>query len=143
MNRQAVVHSSRLRYSHPSLEQPPCFRRLHELRSSCIHTIGYPCLRCGDIAILFDVIVLDWRNLIVKFLHLLRDNIYCCYMIVLIFLPLRLSCKESSTSNQAFLLRRKDVNRPTRCSEPLRSKVGGPSKVYAMLCGMGPQEIDL
>ena len=28
------------------------------------------------------------------------------------FLPLRLSCKESSTSNQAFLLRRKDVNRP-------------------------------
>ena len=28
---------------------------------------------------------------------------------VLIFLPLRLSCKENSTSNQAFLLRRKDV----------------------------------
>ena len=54
------------------------------------------------------------------------------------FLPLRLSCKESSTSNQAFLLRRKNVNRPTRCSEPLRSKVGGPSKVYARLCGMGP-----
>ena len=25
-----------------------------------------------------------------------------------------------------------------RCSEPLRSKVGGPSKVYARLCGMGP-----
>ena len=41
--------------------------------------------------------------------------------------------KGSSTSNQAFLLRRKDVNRPTRCSEPLRSKVGGPSKVYAMV----------
>ena len=36
--------------------------------------------------------------------------------------------KGSSTSNQAFLLRRKDVNRPTRCSEPLRSKVGGASK---------------
>ena len=29
--------------------------------------------------------------------------------LVLTFLPLRLSCKESSTSNQAFLLRRKDV----------------------------------
>ena len=41
--------------------------------------------------------------------------------------------KGSSTSNQAFLLRRKDVNRPTRCSEPLRSKVGGPSKVFAMV----------
>ena len=45
--------------------------------------------------------------------------------------------KGSSTSNQAFLLRRKDVT-ALRCSEPLRSKVGGPSKVYAMFCGMGP-----
>ena len=68
------------------------------------------------------------------------------------FLPLRLSCKESSTSNQAFSivfttlsiplvgdrnLRRKDVT-ALRCSEPLRSKVGGPSKVFAILCGMGP-----
>ena len=140
MNRQAVVHSSRLRYSLPSLELLPCFHRLHEPRSSCIHTSGCPCLSCGDITILFDVIVLDWRNLIVEFLHLLWDYIYCCYMMVLIFLPLRLSCKESSTSNQAFLLRRKDVNRPTRCSEPLRSKVGGPSKVFAMLCGMGPPD---
>ena len=143
MSRQAAGRASQQRYSHPSLELPPYFHRLHEPRSSCIHTSGCPCLRCCDIAILFDVIVLDWRNLIVEFLHLLWDYIYCCYMIVLIFLPLRLSCKESSTSNQAFLLRRKDVNRPTRCSEPLRSKVGGPSKVYAMLCGMGPQEIDL
>ena len=90
---------------------------------------------------------------------------------VLTFLPLRLSCKESSTSNQAFLLRRKDVTAlqccvcPTcpspaggslthsqalalskrardvtalRCSEPLRSKDGGPSKVFAILCGLGP-----
>ena len=71
---------------------------------------------------------------------------------VLIFLPLRLSCKESSTSNQAFSivfttlsvpltgdrnLRRKDVT-ALRCSEPLRSNVGGPSKVFAILCGMGP-----
>ena len=31
-----------------------------------------------------------------------------------------------------------DVTAPSRCSEPLRSKVGGPSKVFAMLCGMGP-----
>ena len=45
--------------------------------------------------------------------------------------------KGSSTSNQAFLLRRKDVT-ALRCSEPLRYKVGGPSKVYAILCGMGP-----
>ena len=33
--------------------------------------------------ILFDIIVLDWRNLIVEFLHLLWDYIYCCYMMVL------------------------------------------------------------
>ena len=43
-SRQAAVHSSRLRYSHPSLELPPYFHRLHVLRSSCIHTIGCPCL---------------------------------------------------------------------------------------------------
>ena len=49
--------------------------------------------------------------------------------------------KGSSTSNQAFLLRRKDVNRPTRCSEPLRSWVGGPSEVCARFCGMGPDGI--
>ena len=35
-------------------------------------------------------------------------------------------------------LREEGGNRPTRCSEPLRSKVGGPSKVFAILCGMGP-----
>ena len=35
-------------------------------------------------------------------------------------------------------LRGEGGNRPTRCSEPLRSKVGGPSKVFAILCGMGP-----
>ena len=44
MSKLAVVHSSRLRYSHPSLEPPPCFHRLHEPHSSCIHTIGCPCL---------------------------------------------------------------------------------------------------
>lgn len=51
MSKQAVVHSSRLRYSHSSLELPPYFHRLYELRSSCIHTIGCPCLRCSDITI--------------------------------------------------------------------------------------------
>ena len=51
MSKQATVHSSLLRYSHPSLELLLCFHRLHEPRSSCIHTIGCPCLRCGDIAI--------------------------------------------------------------------------------------------
>ena len=40
-------------------------------------------------------------------------------------------------------LREEEGNRPTRCSEPLRSKVGGPSKVFAMLCGMGPPYYNL
>ena len=54
-------------------------------------------------------------------------------------LPLRLSCKESSTflTKPLFPQEREDVT-ALRCSEPLRYKVGGPSKVYAMLCGMGP-----
>ena len=34
---------------------------------------------------------------------------------------------------------REDVT-ALRCSEPLRSKVGGPSKVFAMVCGMGPPD---
>ena len=54
------------------------------------------------------------------------------------FLPLRLSCKESST----FLTKppplKEGCNRPTRCSEPLRYKVAGPSKVFDIFCGMGP-----
>ena len=58
---------------------------------------------------------------------------------VLNFLPLRLSCKESSTSNQAFLLRRKDVT-ALRCSEPLRFMVGGASKPYAMVLRDGTAE---
>ena len=41
-------------------------------------------------------------------------------------------------SSRSSPLREEEGNRPTRCSEPLRSKVGGPSKVYAMFCGMGP-----
>ena len=40
--------------------------------------------------------------------------------------------------NQAFPSRKGKGVTALRCSEPLRSKVGGPSKVYAMLCGMGP-----
>ena len=46
----------------------------------------------------------------------------------------------SLTHSQALALskRARDVTAPSRCSEPLRSKVGGPSKVFAILCGMGP-----
>ena len=56
-----------------------------------------------------------------------------------IFLPLRLSCKESSTflTKPLFPQEREDVT-ALRCSEPLRYKVGGASKPCAMLCGMEP-----
>ena len=71
---------------------------------------------------------------------------------VLNFLPLRLSCKESSTfspspSQWSLHPLRFPRSRGTetsgsgdvtalRCSEPLRSKVGGASKPFAILCGM-------
>ena len=61
-------------------------------------------------------------------------------------LPLRKAFSTSPSLLQGELhflpkplfLRKRGCNRPTRCSEPLRSKVGGPSKVFAMFCGMGP-----
>ena len=44
--------------------------------------------------------------------------------------PSLFTLKEGSTSHpDPFTLRGEGGNRPTRCSEPLRSKVGGPSKV--------------
>ena len=53
--------------------------------------------------------------------------------------PSFLTLKEGSTSLTKPLScpKREDVT-ALRCSEPLRYKVVGPSKVYAMLCGMGP-----
>ena len=56
-----------------------------------------------------------------------------------VFLPLRLSCKESSTflTKPLFPQGREDVT-ALRCSEPLRYKVGGPKRSSPWLCGMGP-----
>ncbi len=53
--------------------------------------------------------------------------------------PSFLTLKEGSTflTKPLFPQEREDVT-ALRCSEPLRSKVGGPSKVCAKLCGMGP-----
>ena len=66
--------------------------------------------------------------------------IYCFYFFFFSkIIPSFFTIKEGSTSLLGLLpLRREEGNRPTRCSEPLRSKVGGPSKVFAMLCGMEP-----
>ncbi len=53
--------------------------------------------------------------------------------------PSFLTLKEGSTflTKPLFPQGREDVT-ALRCSEPLRSKVGGPSKGCAKLCGMGP-----
>ena len=53
--------------------------------------------------------------------------------------PSFLNLKEGSTflTKPLFPQEREDVT-ALRCSEPLRSKVGEPSKVCAILCGMGP-----
>ncbi len=54
-------------------------------------------------------------------------------------IPSFFTIKEGSTflTKPLFPQGREDVT-ALRCSEPLRSKVGGPSKVCAMLCGLGP-----
>ena len=51
--------------------------------------------------------------------------------------PSPFSQRELHILTKPSLLRREECNRPTRCSEPLRSKVGGPSKVYAMVVRAG------
>ena len=56
------------------------------------------------------------------------------------FLPLRLSCKESSTFSTSPTSSGSGDVTALRCSEPLRYKVGGPIKGLARLCGMGPPD---
>ena len=56
------------------------------------------------------------------------------------FLPLRLSCKESSTFSTSPTSSGSGDVIALRCSEPLRYKVGGPIKGLARLCGMGPPD---
>ena len=53
--------------------------------------------------------------------------------------PSFLTLKEGSTflTKPLFPQEREGVT-ALRCSEPLRSKVGGPSKPCAVLCGLGP-----
>ena len=55
--------------------------------------------------ILFDVITLDWRNLIVDFLHLLRNYIYCLHDGAEFSktYPSFLTVKEGSTSHLGLL----------------------------------------
>ena len=52
--------------------------------------------------------------------------------------PSLFTLKEGSTSHLGLLPSGKKRETAPRRSEPLRSKVGGPSKVSPWLCGMGP-----
>jgi hypothetical protein len=52
--------------------------------------------------------------------------------------PSFLTLKEGSTSHLGLLSSGEKKETALRCSEPLRYKVGGPSKVFASFCGMGP-----
>ena len=53
-------------------------------------------------------------------------------------IPSFFTIKEGSTSLLGLLPSGKKRETALRCSEPLRFMVGGPSKVCAMLCGLGP-----
>ena len=53
-------------------------------------------------------------------------------------IPSFFTIKEGSTSHLGLLPSGKKRKTALRCSEPLRSKVGGASKPCAILCGMGP-----
>ena len=69
-----------------------------------------------------------------------------CFILLLFFSkidPSFFTIKEGSTflTKPLFPQRREDVT-ALRCSEPLRSKVGGPSKVYTRFYGMGPHGND-
>ena len=62
-----------------------------------------------------------------------------------VFLPLRLSCKESSTFSPSPSSSESGDVTALRCSEPLRYKVGGPSKVspgYAGWDRLDPSHIE-
>ena len=59
----------------------------------------------------------------------------CCFSKII---PSFFTIKEGSTSHLGLLPSGKKRKTALRCSEPLRSKVGGASKPSPWLCGMGP-----
>ena len=117
------------------------FRRNADLQ--CSHIVGLPD-GAGDIAIptsSFNVVYqlthlyhhffdegIGMRQ-IIDYYHVVCD-FYKVYQNSSKITPSLFTIKEGSTSHpDPLTLRGEGGNRPTRCSEPLRSKVGGPSKV--------------
>ena len=72
------------------------------------------------------------------YLFLIAVSLYTGHLSKII--PSFFTIKEGSTflTKPLFPQGREDVT-ALRCSEPLRYRVGGPSKVFAMVCGTGPQ----
>ena len=83
------------------------------------------------------------ENGINSFLRIICSETYPSFLtlkeVLSKIIPSFFTIKEGSTflTKPLFPQGREDVT-ALRCSEPLRSKVGGPSKVFAILCGMGP-----
>ena len=117
------------------------FKRNADLQ--CSHIVGLPD-GAGDIAIpttAFNVVYqlthlyhhffdegIGMRQ-IIDYYHVVCD-FYKVYQNSSKITPSLFTIKEGSTSHpDPLTLRGEGGNRPTRCSEPLRSKVGGPSKV--------------
>ena len=117
------------------------FKRNADLQ--CSHIVGLPD-RAGDIAIptsAFNVVYqlchlyhhffdegIGMRQIIDYFLVVC--DFYKVYQNSSKITPSLFTIKEGSTSHpDPLTLRGEGGNRPTRCSEPLRSKDGGPSKV--------------
>ena len=117
------------------------FRRNADLQ--CSHIVSLPD-GAGDIAIpttAFNVVYqlthlyhhffdegIGMRQ-IIDYYHVVCD-FYKVYQKSSKITPSLFTLKEGSTSHpDPLTLRGEGGNRPTRCSEPLRSKVGGPSKV--------------
>ena len=104
--------------------------KLHSLQHPDWHRTGTSYCYCYIIEIIHHDIVLFFRKPTRPSLPLKKETFESFR------LPL---AKGSSTflTKPLFPQEREDVT-ALRCSEPLRYKVGGPSKVFAMFCGMGP-----
>ena len=122
------------------------FRRIADLQ--CSHIVGLPD-GAGDIAIPTTAF-----NVIYQLTHLYHHffdegigmrQIIDYFLVVCDFYkvyqkssnPSVSLSKGSSTSHPSPLSSEERDVTALRCSEPLRSKVGGPSKVFAILCGDG------
>ena len=85
-----------------------------------------PSLLQGELHILTKPFLLEERGC---------NRPQCCFSKII---PSFFTIKEGSTSHLGLLPSGKKRKTALRCSEPLRSKVGGASKPSPGLCGLGP-----